>query len=163
MCRAEDVVCRRFRPIRWFPFGEVALSLKSLLFFLVGWCAIVVPVFGQPAVDLGVNMLDLADPVPVGGNVTYVTSVTNLGPAVATGVILTHTFAPALQVISISSSQGGCTNGVGNVSCGLGSLDVAGNVTVSVTAKALSPGTITNFAVISATELDSNLANNVAG
>jgi uncharacterized repeat protein (TIGR01451 family) len=92
-------------------------------------------------------------------NMTYTISVTNLGPASASGVVVTDTL-PA-GVTFVSACCGGVNNsGVVTWSLGAMTNGQVTNLTVTVTAPA--SGSLTNVASVGSSTSDTNLANNVA-
>ena len=111
-----------------------------------GWSldlTVVVPI--NPVADLAVGMSSAPASVLVGGYVTNTISVTNLGPAAATGVVLTETLSSGGQVI---------TN--------LGTLAAGAGVAVSFTVALPVSGSITNTVAVAGNEVDPNPANNSA-
>ena len=75
-------------------------------------------VAGATSADLAIVKTDAADPVLTGANVTYTLTVTNNGPATATGVTVADTVPAGLVFVSAAPSQGTCTG----TTCDLGSL-----------------------------------------
>ena len=113
--------------------------------------------------DLSVVKSDAPDPVHVGQTVTYTISVSNDGPLVASGVTLTDTLPKNAGFGTATSTQGSCAVKPAKrlVTCPLGSIAAGGTVTVRITVKPTSKGTITNTAQVSATSPpDPNSANN---
>lgn len=90
-------------------------------------------------------------------NFTYTISVTNFGPSIASGVVVTDALPPT--VTFVLASGGGVNNG-GVVNWDLGALDSGevSNLTVTVTAPA--NGSLTNIARVSSITTDTNLFNN---
>lgn len=116
---------------------------------------------GTPQADLGLQKTDSPDPVRAGQNLSYTLVVTNRGPNDATGVTLTDPLPAGVSYVSASASQGGC-GGTSTVTCLLGALPAGNSATVSVVVTALASAvpSITNTAVVSATETDPNPADN---
>jgi uncharacterized repeat protein (TIGR01451 family) len=116
----------------------------------------------SPSADLAV-----ADTGPAtateGGNVTYTITVTNRGPAGATGAVVTDTLGVNLRFVSATASQGTFSQSGGVVTFNLGSIASAGTATVTVTAQALEDGNLSNAASVSGSSADPNPANNSAG
>jgi uncharacterized repeat protein (TIGR01451 family) len=96
--------------------------------------------------------------VTQGQNVVFTITVTNGPVANATNVVLTDNFSGAAFVSAVPSS-GTCT-GTGPVTCNLGTVPLNSSRTVTLTLNANTPGPITNNASVTATEPDSNTANN---
>ena len=111
----------------------------------------------QADADLSVTKADSADPVALGDNLTYTITVTNNGPALATGVTLTDTLPPGVTFVSATPS---CGELLGTVTCNLGSIATSTPITIVVTPTAT--GTISNFVSVSGNETDPNTANNTA-
>ncbi len=109
--------------------------------------------------DLALTVQPVAD-VLVGSPVTYRFTITNTGPMTATGVRFTDVMFTNSVITSATASQGDCAINNGVVSCDLGPLAGASIANITVTAATLSRSTITNFASISRSEADANLANN---
>ncbi|HET9177651.1 MAG TPA: FG-GAP-like repeat-containing protein [Terriglobia bacterium] len=115
-------------------------------------------------VDLALGMSPSNNTLAAGTNQTFRISVLNEGPIDATGVTVTDMLPAELTFVSAKASQGSC-QGTSSISCDLGSLLSPGSAMVTITATVNAPGTgntITNQASVSATESDSNLANNSA-
>jgi uncharacterized repeat protein (TIGR01451 family) len=105
--------------------------------------------------DLIVHKDDSPDPVRVGDELTYLISVTNRGPDVATNVQLTDPLPASVSFVSVTSSQGTCGFSGGVVSCDLGSLSGArGNAKVTIKVVPLETGTIWNRVTVSADQTD---------
>ena len=81
------------------------------------------------AADLSLLLSDSADPVPPGAPFSYTLSVSNAGPAAATGVRVVDTLPAAVSFVSASA---GCTAGAGGVTCDLGGLAPGGQATASI-------------------------------
>ena len=116
-----------------------------------------------------VAILKTATPEPVnqGTNLTYTLQVTNNGPAVAQGVTVSDTLPNQVTYVSVSTTQGSCSQSGGpvggTVTCPLGTISVGGLaiVTINVTASVFSSASLaTNTATVSSTTSDPNLTNN---
>jgi uncharacterized repeat protein (TIGR01451 family) len=59
-----------------------------------------------PAVNLVLTLTDAPDPVFVGNALTYTLSLTNRGPATATGVFLSDVLAPGVTLVSSNTTYG---------------------------------------------------------
>jgi uncharacterized repeat protein (TIGR01451 family) len=112
-----------------------------------------------------------SSPVIAGTNVTYTLSVTNNGPSDAPNVVVTDTLPGELTNVSVTPSQGSCTDGIpGNpgqpLTCTLGSLANGGSATISVVGKidASTPNGsyINNNASVSSGVADPDNGNNSA-
>ncbi|TAK99275.1 MAG: DUF11 domain-containing protein, partial [Verrucomicrobia bacterium] len=112
--------------------------------------------------DIGLTLTDSPDPVSLGANLTYSISVTNIGPAPATGVVVSNLLPAGVALVSVTPSQGTVTTNGSSVACNLGSLAGNSSATVTIVATALSVGTLTNQASVSRAEADAYLANNFA-
>ncbi|HEX3055509.1 MAG TPA: choice-of-anchor D domain-containing protein [Gaiellaceae bacterium] len=105
-----------------------------------------------------------------GSQNTYVVTVSNLGPATATGVVMTVQVPSGTKFVGVSTTQGSCTHPAsgatsGTISCSLGNLTSGAAAADSVTLKlSLSGkgGTIALVASASASTPDPDLSNNVA-
>lgn len=109
--------------------------------------------------DLAIGMVDAPNPVQVGNNLTYTITVTNLGPATATNVIVTSAL-PA-RTVFVSASGSHSTNG-GVVTLNLGTLGSGGIATASIVVQPTAVGTITNNAGVSSDVTDPFKSNNTA-
>jgi uncharacterized repeat protein (TIGR01451 family) len=113
--------------------------------------------------DLGVVKTASPDPVHVGQTLTYTVRVTNDGPLAASGVTLSDTLPKNAGFGSATTTQGSCTVKPAKrlVTCSLGDVAAGATVTVTITVKPTTKGTITNTAQVSATSPpDPNNANN---
>jgi uncharacterized repeat protein (TIGR01451 family) len=110
--------------------------------------------------DLSVTAVDSPDPVVIGGYLTNLVTVTNSGPAAATGVTLTNFIPASASFISATASQGTCTFVVDHVECALGSIPGSGFATVAIVTTANSAGLITNQFAVGRAELEPYPINN---
>jgi uncharacterized repeat protein (TIGR01451 family) len=116
---------------------------------------------GEPTADLSVSLNILTNSVGVGLPMTLFATVTNNGPAAATGVVLTNSLPAGTTLVSTSASQGTCTNLDGTVICDIGELTSAATATVTLTLLPTQGGTLRSTAGVSLVEQDPQRANNV--
>ncbi len=119
----------------------------------------VVTTVGGATADLAIGMVDAPNPVQVGNNVTYTITVTNLGPATATNVIVTNVLPAGTVFVSASGSHS--TNG-GVVTLNLGTLASGAISTASIVVQAAAAGTITDNAGVGSGVSDPLKGNNTA-
>jgi len=113
--------------------------------------------------DLAVTGSASPDPVTVGNNLTYTFTVTNNGPAKATGVKLTDIWSlggVAQFVAAESSDNCRFDSGRGLVTCTLGNMQSGTSRTVTVTVRTMIPTRITNIAFVESKEADQEPDNN---
>ena len=115
----------------------------------------------NPVADLGVT-LAIATPGTLysGTSFPFLLTVTNTGPANATGVMVTNTLPAGLDFVSALASQGGAGAVGGVVTCNLGTINAHAGATVKITVKASATGTFTNVATVTADQIDLDLNNN---
>lgn len=117
------------------------------------------------AVDIIVNKTDLVDPVAQNSIVVYQVSVHNLGPSVATNVLLTeHLPYTYLEFISADPDQGSCNTPDSNheMLCSLGNIEAGQTALVTIRMLAKAIGTDINQVSINSDEQDANSGNNLA-
>lgn len=116
----------------------------------------------EPEADLSVTKTANADPTKVETLLTYTIVVTNNGPNLATGVVLTDTLPEDVEFTSVTTSQGSCAEEDEDVSCDLGDLanGVAATVTIQVVPE--EAGEITNVVTVVGNEIDPDQNNNTA-
>lgn len=110
--------------------------------------------------DLSISGLDAPDPVVEGFLLDYTIDITNNGPEPALNVTLTDELPAGVGYVQAISSQGGCSEASGTVTCLVGVLADGASATVTVTVTATTPGSWSNAVSVSADEVDSNMANN---
>jgi uncharacterized repeat protein (TIGR01451 family) len=113
-----------------------------------------------PAADLVLGMTARPNPVVLFSNLTFQTTVTNLGPSVATNVIVSETLPTGAAVSSVGVSQGSYTLNGNNLVCNLVSIVPGGRASVTVVLTTTRVGTLTATANVTAALTDPNLANN---
>jgi len=110
------------------------------------------------AADVGITKTTSQSSVNLGQNITYTITVSNFGPAGATGVVVTDPTPPGLTVVSVSG--GGCTS----FPCTIGALAVGPPVTITAVYNVpanYSGTSVTNTATVSSAN-DPNASNNSA-
>jgi len=115
-----------------------------------------------PSADLSIAKSVNADPIVTGHLLTYTLTVTNLGPSVATNVVVTETY-PAGFFFGSSNP----TPSSGNDTWSLGSIAASNTRTITITGNVTATGGIddnflVNLATVTSTN-DPNLDNNTSG
>ncbi|MFT4571523.1 MAG: putative repeat protein (TIGR01451 family), partial [Candidatus Binatia bacterium] len=125
-------------------------------------------------IDLAVTIVDSNDPIPQGGFLTYTVVVTNVGTNTATNVQLVGVL-DSNEILYLTTAAGCTESPVGTLTCPLGSIAAGGStsfdIIVAVDPAAPTGGGPTgatcgsgedlcSLVSVSATEVDSNLANN---
>ncbi|MDJ0826439.1 MAG: autotransporter domain-containing protein [Rhodobacter sp.] len=122
-----------------------------------------------PEADISITKTDGATAARAGGSLTYSIVVSNAGPSVDTGVIVSDTFPPELSCTYSSTASGGATGGsssptpVAAFSDTL-SMPVGSSVTYTVPCaiSATASGALTNTATATASATDPATGNNSA-
>ena len=112
--------------------------------------------------DLKLTHTAAAEPAFSGAPLTYTLTVTNSGPMAAAGVTLTDTLPSGMHFVSVSASQGTCSQNGGVVVCALGGLPDAGSASASIVVSPTLPGVFTSTAVVRSNQGDPHLADNTA-
>ncbi len=120
----------------------------------------VIDTVGLPT-DLTLTMTDAPDPINVAELVTYTITVNNNGPNDAEGTAVNDPLPAGSQLVFATSSQGSCS-GTSSVACLLGTVPNGGSATVTIQVRALTAGTLTNTASVSAGASDTNPGDNQA-
>lgn len=117
-----------------------------------------------PVVDLVLSKSDSIDPVNAGGAIAYTLNVTNNGPSMATGVVITDLLPPEVSFSSASASQGSVSESGGTVTANIGTLasGASATITLNVDVDDSARGGISNSAAVVSNETDANPANNSA-
>jgi uncharacterized repeat protein (TIGR01451 family) len=115
--------------------------------------------------DLQIAKKDSADPVLVGTSFNYGITVTNTGPSLATGVVVSDPL-PLGLTFDAGASSPECSAVGQNVACPLGAVPVSGEVTLFIAVKvatSLEDGVVlSNTASVSGSEPDPNQGDNSA-
>lgn len=98
-----------------------------------------------------------ANPLLLGGTVTYTLTATNNGPAAAAGVVVTDPLPAALTYVSNTC---GATYLAPTLTWTIGTLANGASATCTIVTTASAPGTLANTATITGSSTDSNAANN---
>src|SRR6185295_7896410 len=100
------------------------------------------------AADLSLSVSASPDPAIVGSNLTYTITVTNHGPNLATGVVMTNRLPASFQFVSALSSQGSFAFANGIFTANLGNLTNASVVKISLVVLPTSAGVFTNLLAV---------------
>ncbi|MCH7801338.1 MAG: DUF11 domain-containing protein, partial [Chloroflexi bacterium] len=114
-----------------------------------------------PAADLTITKSATPDPALVGASVTYTLTVTNIGPATSTNVVLTDNLPSSVSIVATSTTQGTCS-GIATLTCNIGTLAVGASSTVTIVIIPTATGTLANSASVIGSEPDPNTSNNSA-
>jgi uncharacterized repeat protein (TIGR01451 family) len=122
--------------------------------------AVTVTVTG-PEADLALTLTANPHPVLVGQVLTYTLTVSNAGPADATGVTLSDLLPAGVTLVSAQPSQGSCA-GAATLSCSLGTVAVGGDASIAIQVIPNQAGDITDTASVTSGVDDPDLTNNIA-
>lgn len=111
--------------------------------------------------DLQLTMTGPASPLPLGGNLTYLTTITNLGPSEATGIVLTNLLPAPAHFVSATVTQGAFTRQGSTLIYNTGNLRLGAAAALTVVVTPTRTGTFTNQIAAAGAEFDPDLANNV--
>jgi uncharacterized repeat protein (TIGR01451 family) len=121
--------------------------------------ATVVTAAAAPMADLGVTLAGPTSAIAT-SNIVYTAIVSNHGPGVAFGVVLTDPLN-GLSFVSGSSSTGPTPSvSGGNVICNLGSIASGASVTVTLIFTSSETGSVTNAVMVATASSDPSLTNN---
>jgi len=124
--------------------------------------ALAVVVVSTPTADLAIGLSDSPNPLSLGGYLTYTITVSNLGPATATGVIAVDTLPPAVNFISASPADSYTVAGGIVTFTNLGDLGSGALTSVIIVAQPTAAGTIIDSASCRSGVIDPLKANNSA-
>jgi uncharacterized repeat protein (TIGR01451 family) len=97
-----------------------------------------------------------------GTNVVFTLTVTNEGPAIVSGLVVSDPLPASLNYVSSSSTVGNCTFSGGVVTCNAGLLTNNTGFTITVTGNSSVSGDFTNTATMSFVEGNLNTQDNTA-
>jgi uncharacterized repeat protein (TIGR01451 family) len=153
----EGVSGRANRLIRWGADG-LAFSSEAGELFLIR-SALVTATLDA---DVSVTMTALPPSVRVGEPITFRITITNRGPELATGVVLTDPLPAGVSFVSAHSTQGGYQVSRRIMLCTLGAVPVGQSVVIDLVVTPTAIGTITNGVALHADGPDPDLSNNSA-
>jgi uncharacterized repeat protein (TIGR01451 family) len=110
-----------------------------------------------PSSDLAIGIVSVPVSVVVGSNYTYLITVTNRGPSVATSVVVQDQLPAGVNVVTTTN-----TLSAGAVTANLGGLNPGATATVLFTARCTNAGVVVNSASVVAAQADPNTTNNSA-
>ena len=120
-----------------------------------------VPPPGPPGTaNLGLERTVTPNPAGTGQEVTITDTVTNGGPAPATGVVLTETLPEGVDFVSATPSQGICTLNGRVVTCTLGTIPPGGSATARIVVRTRSTGEFTLTGSVTSAVPDLDPSNN---
>ena len=112
--------------------------------------------------DLALTLIGPTEPVALSNNFIFTLTLTNSGPAEATGVVVTNVVSAGVHFLSARVSQGSYTRQGEVLVCNLGALRDSSVATIEITLRAALPGVATNLAVAVRAEPDTIETNNTA-
>lgn len=115
-----------------------------------------------PGTDLALSLSDAPDPAVINSNFVYTINVTNLGPNLAKGAVVTHQLPTNVAYVVAVSTRGSVSEAGGIVTASLGNLPVGGTATIEVTVQALALGELLSSATVASTEPEIYAPNNTA-
>ncbi|MGB7922649.1 MAG: SLC13 family permease [Pyrinomonadaceae bacterium] len=139
---------------RFFDFVKVGSILTIAVFAIV---MLLVPQFWplQQSANLQVHHAATPDPLTLGQNASYITTITNKGPDTARSVKVTNNLPGTLTFISCAATEGGVCEGTGNnraVSFSQLASGATATITIVATVKdSLPAGTVVEDTVTVAT------------
>lgn len=111
---------------------------------------------------LTISQIASPSPIYLGGSITLVVSVANVGAITATGVKISDTLPSGVILVSAISSQGAVTVDTTGVAAAIGTLKAGTSATLTIVVRPTTSGPLTNVAVASSNESDGKLENNTS-
>ena len=115
-----------------------------------------------PVTDLAITAVSSPATVLLGQSVTYTVQITNLGPNLASGIIVSDLLPDGIGLVSAVPSQGTCANLAGSLTCAVGSLASGASASVTIVARAGAVGPMTNLLTVAGDQFDQASGNNLA-
>lgn len=146
------------RLVRGMIIAVAVLALAAL-----GVLVPVGPAVAAEPTDLEITQTAVPDPVAVGSELTWSIVVANLGPGAASGVEVNDNFNQygiMTEFVSLTTSQGSCTNSDNTFNCQLGDVPNGSSVTITLTVMVLESGAVHNVADVTTGSGDTNWDNN---
>ncbi|MFN7140147.1 MAG: Calx-beta domain-containing protein, partial [Limisphaerales bacterium] len=112
--------------------------------------------------DISISVNAAPNPVPIHANLTYTLAVTNTGPTLATGVMVTNWLPANFNITSVFPSQGTVTNMGTHLVFNLGTIAGGAHAIMTLNGIPTSTGVITNTASVYRAESDPDPGNNTA-
>lgn len=112
--------------------------------------------------DLAVGATVTPDTAPLGENMIFTVSVTNIGPDQVGAVTLVNTLPSNTSFVNGQTSQGEGSHDSGKVTCSFGALALGARATATITVKANAAGPARFASSVSGDQEDPNPANNAA-
>src|SRR6186997_1178010 len=154
--------------------SRLAAALGSAL-IVASLVATISPVTADPVSPLTVTKTANPSPVTSGGQLTYTISIKNTGGAKVDTVVMTDQVngvgtiqsPPGLPQLTITSTQGPCTQGGPNgnvVTCQVGTIQGTGSLTITIRGQvtAASNTTLNNTASVTGTKSAQNFTTNAS-
>jgi uncharacterized repeat protein (TIGR01451 family) len=110
--------------------------------------------------DIGLQITPSANPTPTNENLVYSITVSNAGPTISTGVIMTNRLPANASYISSASDHGSLTTTSNQVVADIGTLGAGEVATVAIAVFPDGAGSLTNWAVVKRNESEVFLLNN---
>jgi len=110
--------------------------------------------------DLSVSGSLSPSSVVEGDAMTYTLTVTNIGAATATGVTLGSILPSSVEISSITTGAGSCSESNNTITCDIGSIAINGSTTITINTLLSASGTLTNSVIVVANEAEPNLVDN---
>ena len=114
-----------------------------------------------PTTDVSIVKTEMPNPATVGQPFTYVLTVANSGPAVASNVMVTDPLPAGVNYIGSTPSQGTASFANGVLTANIGTLQPGASAQVTLVVSGTVAGTVTNTATVSGTP-DSNPNNDTS-
>jgi uncharacterized repeat protein (TIGR01451 family) len=135
--------------------GVITAGWSLTLVTEIGVCC-----FNSTHANLALSGAVTPNPGAWESEVTYTLTVQNLGPAMATNVVLTNWLAPEVTFLDAAPSQGAAQHDAGLVVAALGALAPGASATVNLTATVNSGASLTNRVLVATDTFDQDPANN---